>query len=124
MRNLVTAAIAMMLMASVPAFGQEAAPFMDTPRLIETCTKSDPAARAACNAYLMGIFDASQAIQRETRRQTGNSDIMVLCNPGFRPRLADLIDWILEHAKREPDSLKVDPAVFVIRTLNVPSSCK
>ena len=128
MRNLVAALFAMMLMASVPAFGQEAGPFMETPRLIEVCSKGyradDSAARAVCDSYLMGVFDSARTIQRETRKATGNSEFMVLCNPGFRPRLADLGGWILEHARNEPDSVEVDPAVFVIRTLNVPSSCK
>ena len=128
MRNLVTAVFAMILMASFPAFAQEAGPFMETPRLIDVCSKGyragDSAAKAVCDAYLMGVFDSARTIQRETRRETGDSEFMVLCNPGSRPRLADLVGWILEHAEREPDSLEVDPAVFVIRTLNVPSSCK
>lgn len=127
-RTLVVTALGILLSVSKPVLGQEADPFMETPRLVETCAKGfkagDIAARNVCEAYLMGIFDAALAIQSETRRTTTDPTFVVLCNPTSRPRLEKLVENIVERAETEPSSLEVGPAIFVIRTLNVPFSCK
>ena len=105
-----------------------ARPFMDTPRLVATCRagsrNGDAGARSTCETYLMGIFDAALAIQTETRREHGDSAFMVLCNPETRPSMERLIEDIVQKADIEPGALDVGPAVYVIRTLNPPFSCK
>lgn len=127
-RSIVFAAFGILLSVSTPVPGQETGPFMDTQRLLEACTKGlkagDTAARVFCETYLMGIFDAALAIQSETRRTTSDPTFTVLCNPASRPHLDRLVEDMVERAESEPDSLKIGPAIYVIRTLNVPFSCK
>lgn len=127
-RIFVVWAFGVLFSVSTPVLAQQADPFMATPRLVETCKKAlkagDTAARAVCEAYLMGVFDATLAIQSETRRTTADPTFTVLCNPASRPDVGKLLERIVERAETEPDSLKVGPAIYVIRTLNVPFSCK
>ncbi len=127
-RTLAATAFGVLLSISPSALGQEAVPFMETSRLVETCARGlksdDTAARNSCETYLMGVFDAALAIQLETRRATPDSTFTVLCNPTTRPRIETLVENMVEQAENEPDSLKVEPAIYVIRTLNVPFSCK
>jgi hypothetical protein len=127
-RILAVAVLGLLLSVSTPALGQDADPFMETPRLIDTCRKGfkagDAAARTVCETYLMGIFDTALTIQLETRRAASDPTFTVLCNPTSRPSLEGVVENMLAQAENEPDSMEIGPAIYVIRTLNVPFSCK
>lgn len=124
----VFAAFMTFFMLSPPTLSQEAGPFMDTAKLVEICKEGlqtgDAAARHTCETYLTGVFDAAWTIQSQTRREAGNADFTVLCNPDQRPNLEVLIENVVRQAEEEPESLKVGPGVYVIRTLNPPGACK
>jgi hypothetical protein len=118
-RNFAIALIVYLVFASQILAG-ESGSFLTSTKLISQCETRNP----TCETYIMAVFDAARAIQKNTQREEGKGTFFVLCDASRQPDVPTVIEQMLIRAKRYPEELKLDSAVFVIQAINVQFACK
>ena len=129
-RAVVLAIAAQFLILSVHS--AEKPSLLTTRELLDDCRawreEGDAHAGVRCRWYVRGVYEAALAIQARTREGGEFPGFTVLCYPEQKLAVDEIVDSLLDYAfrdpHRQPDSFEVEPTVFILRTINIPSACK